>query len=125
MPTVLLVDDNRDLRQVVTEGLGLLGYDVIALDNAIDAINRLREGLRPCISVVDLILPTLASGQWLLASMKGDPDLSDLPVVVWTGLSEQALARMDLSHAAFIMRKPTPIDELARVCSKYCAPAPR
>jgi DNA-binding NtrC family response regulator len=61
-PSVLIVDDERDLRAMLTTGLGELGYDVLEADNVVNAQQMLRDHGRIDIVISDVRMPGGADG---------------------------------------------------------------
>jgi len=111
--TILVVDDEPPLRELVRVSLG----DGYQFDEAadIEAAWEKAHERRPDLVVLDIMLPG-GSGLDLLRRFREDESLADVPVVVlsaWqTGEDEQA-ARA--AGADAFMPKPFAVDELARV----------
>lgn len=78
---VLVVDDDHDLRQTLSEVLTEEGYVVDTAANGLEALGRLRQGSSHPVVVLDLMMPVMDGGQFL-EELKRDPALSDTPVVV-------------------------------------------
>src|SRR5512140_1578984 len=81
-PEVLVVDDECDIREVVTEVLTLDGYRVSAAPNGKVALAQAREH-RPDLIVLDLMMPVMSGWQFLAAQCE-DPELASIPVLVVT-----------------------------------------
>jgi DNA-binding response OmpR family regulator len=82
-PTVLLVDDNQELRETVAENLELDGYYVVSAGDAEEMLRHLRK-VSPDTILLDLILPD-ADGLSLIAKIR---DFTDAPVIVISGKIE-------------------------------------
>jgi CheY-like chemotaxis protein len=78
---VLVVEDERTIREGLQELLAADGYDVIAAAGGEEALELLRAGTRPDLVVMDLMMPEV-SGADLLAAMRADPALAEIPVVI-------------------------------------------
>jgi len=80
--TVLIIEDEDDIRTFASRVLELEGYHVL---QAVDGDEGLRLARQGGISLVllDLRLP-VRDGWAVLSQMKGDPELSSIPVVVFT-----------------------------------------
>jgi CheY-like chemotaxis protein len=78
--TILIVDDDCDLRTVVAELLSLAGYEVAVACDGQDALELLWRGLRPMLIVLDLAMPRM-SGWAFLERLRG-PERSSVPVLV-------------------------------------------
>ena len=56
--TVLVVDDDRDIRDVLTDALEAEGYCVVTAADGQEALDWLRKGIaRPCVILLDLMMP--------------------------------------------------------------------
>lgn len=81
-PSVLVVEDDRDLRGALADLLRLEGgYAVAEAENGLDALRLLRAAPTPELVILDLDMP-LMGGEELLAQLGADPALAALPVVV-------------------------------------------
>ena len=84
-PSVLLVDDDVDIRQALAEVLADEGFTVHAAENGRVALDWLRNngsnGSRPCVVLLDLMMPVM-DGRSFLAARDADPSLSAIPVLV-------------------------------------------
>jgi CheY-like chemotaxis protein len=80
MRTILVVEDEFDVQQVVADVLRDEGYEVSVCGNGREALERLREK-RPDLVVMDVMMPIL-SGTQALEVMRNTPGLDGLPVVL-------------------------------------------
>ena len=81
--TVLYVDDEPDIRQVVELSLGLVeGLHVHTCDSGEGALERI-PSLRPDLVLLDVMMPG-TDGPTTLGRMRADPDMSRIPVVFMT-----------------------------------------
>lgn len=115
-PCVLIVDDDNDIRDVLTEALTDAGYETRCAANGTLAIADMR-GQRPCLVLLDLMMPPL-DGWAVVAAMKADPALAGVPVCVLSAVAERAPV-----GASCVLRKPASLDALLAVVERYCGPA--
>jgi HAMP domain-containing protein/CheY-like chemotaxis protein len=80
---LLVVEDNAAERLGITELLGHEDIDILAVETGAEALAALREQEIDCV-VLDLRLPDM-SGFDLLAQLRDEAELADVPVVVFTG----------------------------------------
>ncbi|MGH7844966.1 MAG: response regulator, partial [Candidatus Binatia bacterium] len=80
---LLIVEDNEVERQSVVELLGHRDVDITTAANGVEAWKALRAGKFDCM-VLDLRLPDI-SGFELLERIRQQPDLQELPIIVFTG----------------------------------------
>ncbi|HEX9067173.1 MAG TPA: response regulator [Ktedonobacterales bacterium] len=85
--TVLIVDDNHELLELIIDSLALLGsYTVLTAENGVDGLTRAVE-MRPDCLVIDIRMPGL-DGYQLVRALRGDPDTADMPMVILTALTQ-------------------------------------
>ncbi|WP_242333447.1 MULTISPECIES: response regulator transcription factor [Anaeromyxobacter] len=112
MVSVLVVDDESDIREAVAEVLADEGYVVHGAGDGAEALRKARA-VHPNIVLLDLMMPGM-NGWEFRAAQKGDPELSDIPVVVLSALGR--VAGMD---AAGFIQKPFDLDELLDAVREY------
>lgn len=83
--TILVVEDDADVRRMLTYVLGALG-DVTACGDGEQALDVLLSGLRPDVIVTDLMMPKM-DGLTLAKELKKDPALARIPLVMLTAKS--------------------------------------
>ena len=108
--SILIVDDDEALRDVLTEALSEEGLDVSCSANGLEALKVLRAGLRPDVILLDLMMPVM-DGWGFREEQSRDPELASIPVVVVT--AAHWLHKPIDAHA--IVRKPFKLDELLGV----------
>jgi DNA-binding response OmpR family regulator len=85
---VLIIDDNRDLLDLITQSLTLLGdYTVVTADNGADGL-ALAVEMRPDCAVIDVKMPGL-DGYQLVRALRGDPDTAGMPLIILTALTQE------------------------------------
>ncbi|MGC3997522.1 MAG: response regulator [Anaeromyxobacter sp.] len=108
-PTVLVVDDDTDLRDTLGELLVEEGYDAQTCENGQAALARLREGgLSPRLILLDLMMPVMNGWQFREQQLQ-DARLREIPVVVMT--ASRGLDGAPL-RAQEILYKPVGLGEL-------------
>ncbi len=123
LPTVLLVDDDLDLREAAAEALEDAGYRVVRADDGRRALDEMtRGGLRPDLILLDMMMPNL-DGWGFRVAQKQVPDIARIPVVALTAyaLTEDERNQLD---AAAILRKPVALEELMRAVEGVSRPSP-
>ncbi len=105
MVSVLVVDDESDIRDAVAEVLADEGYVVHGAGDGAEALRKARA-VRPSVVLLDLMMPGM-NGWEFRAAQKGDPDIQDIPVIVLS-----ALGRVSGIDAADYIQKPFDLDRL-------------
>lgn len=117
--TVLVIDDNRAIREPLIELLETEGFRTRGVANGRDALRALREGYPACMILLDLTMPIM-DGWSFRAAQRADEGLAAIPIVVVTALLDpQAEARKLGAVAGF--HKPIDIDALLRAIAVHCA----
>jgi CheY-like chemotaxis protein len=103
--TVLVVEDDPDIREMVSTLLGMAGFAVVACENAECALNALRE------QQFDLLLTDYAlprhSGLWLLENAEAEGLIQGTPVLIVT-----AHPNVEGTSAYEVIQKPFDLDDL-------------
>jgi CheY-like chemotaxis protein len=117
--TVLIVDDDVGLREAFAEFLAEEGYDVATADDGQDAFRHLRRGLRPCVILLDLMMPGMDGWEFRRQQVKDD-DLKDIPVIVVTaaGLSD-AKVKAQLGDVD-VLPKPSSLEAILAAVHRRC-----
>ena len=106
---ILLVEDDRALREVITEALGEDGYSVDCADNGISALELARQA-PPDLAIVDLMMPHM-DGEQFCARVRQVHGLERLPIIVVSAArnTEEVSDRLGVAAA---LRKPFDLFEL-------------
>jgi two-component system chemotaxis response regulator CheY len=112
---ILLVEDDSGIRESVAEVLELEGYHVSAVANGSDALEWLARELPPDVLLVDLVMPVM-NGSELLARVKADPRLSDVPSILMTAAIPSAQSPVPAADAT--LPKPFELDALLDVVGR-------
>jgi CheY-like chemotaxis protein len=107
---VVVVDDDFDIRAMLTMVLEIEGYRVLAAANGRDALEKLRDRPSPSLIVLDLMMPVMNGAQFR-AAQRSSPELAAVPVVVLTGDGATAEMSATLDACAWL-RKPIKLDTL-------------
>jgi CheY-like chemotaxis protein/anti-sigma regulatory factor (Ser/Thr protein kinase) len=86
-PDVLVVDDDPTVRDVTERFLTREGFSVVTADGGREGLRLARE-LHPAAVTLDVMMPDL-DGWTVLAAIKGDPLLADIPVILMTIMDEK------------------------------------
>ena len=123
--TVLVAEDDPELRELLRVALECDGYAVTLVSNGRDALTRLRTTPHTCMILLDLELPVM-DGRAFRAVQLRDRSLAWIPVVVLSGGVNAAREAREIGARAFI-RKPVDMDELRTALSRVgcCLARPR
>jgi len=117
-PTVLVVDDEPNIRRLLEIHLTGAGYAVLTASDGIEALERVRE-CRPHLIVLDVMMPRL-DGMHVLRTLKADPATVDIPVLMLTARGGSDDMRHGWQDGAdFYMPKPFNPEELRSVLDRF------
>jgi CheY-like chemotaxis protein len=117
--SILIVEDDSDLRQALSEVLRDEGYSVAMAADGREALDRLRRDLRPSLILLDLTMPVM-NGWQFRAEQRQDPALSAIPVVVLSAGEHLAEQMVPLGIDDYVP-KPIELSHLLRTIERYCS----
>jgi CheY-like chemotaxis protein len=85
LPKILVVEDDADLLVMIKTMLQAVGEVTLARDGQ-DALDLLKTGFKPDVIVTDLMMPRM-DGLTLAKTLKGDPNIGNIPLVMLTAKS--------------------------------------
>jgi two-component system, OmpR family, response regulator CpxR len=102
-PTVLVVDDDEAIREVIAEVLRDEGYVVVCAENGQRALEVLRRDRHPDLLLLDLMMPVMSGWEVLEQLKEGGDNLSKVPIVIISataspGPYEHLTKPIDLNH---------------------------
>lgn len=117
--TLLLVDDDAQIHDLLGAMLTRDGYRVLHASNGREAVARAR-GDRPAAILLDIMMPQI-DGWTVLSELKNDPGLSSIPVIIVSMLDERPLG-LSLGAAEFLT-KPIERAKLVATIERYIVPS--
>ncbi|MDH7598450.1 MAG: response regulator [Sedimentisphaerales bacterium] len=85
---ILIIDDDPDFVDAITNLLDAKGYEVASASNGKDGIQKARqEG--PDLILLDVMMTTRSEGFDVARELKADPQLMSIPVVLVTGVRKE------------------------------------
>lgn len=115
---ILIVEDNKDCRDLLAKFINRLGYDAIEADSGREAIGKAFE-MHPDLILMDIYLPDII-GDKIIARLKANPATQDIRVIVTTALLEGTTKKHALrAGAAEILEKPFSITTMREVLDRY------
>jgi two-component system, OmpR family, phosphate regulon response regulator PhoB len=112
---VLIVEDERPIREMISFGLKRAGFDVREAEDCRSA-RALLADRRPDLILIDWMLPDM-SGLELTRSLKRDRELRDLPIIMLTARAEESdkVAGLDGGADDYVTKPFSPRELLARI----------
>jgi CheY-like chemotaxis protein len=113
--TVLLVEDDPDIRDIMQVALEEEGYRVKTAEIGKVGFEILIKYPRPSLVLLDMRMPVM-DGRQFLDLVKLDESLTNVPIVVVSANADTSNSK----GASAIMQKPTSLSKLLNLVSNYC-----
>jgi two-component system OmpR family response regulator len=115
--TVLVVDDDADIRASISELLEDHGYTTIEARDGRQALEHLQQRQQPACLILDLWMPELDG--WSLATAMGKGEVPSVPTILVTAASSDSGYPVP---AGQVLRKPIDPDQLLRLVATLTRP---
>ncbi len=113
--TVLVVEDDDAIRQSLVDLLVAEGYSTYAASNGKDALALLEDIPKPCLILLDLMMPIMDG--WEFSKLKEkNTILAPIPIVVVSAYPTQVGLQGSVAH----IKKPIHVNTLLAVVREYC-----
>jgi CheY-like chemotaxis protein len=113
--TIMVVDDDDDIRDALGEVLRAAGHTVVSACNGHEALELLRQNQSVCLVLLDLMMPVM-DGYRFLEAQKRDPEIAGVPVAIITA----GTAERERIERTPLLRKPIKLQTLMSLIAKYC-----
>jgi DNA-binding NtrC family response regulator len=117
---LLIVEDDRGVRDSLVDVLNEEGYEASVASDGAEALALLKHLPRPCLIVLDLLMPVL-DGEGFLRVLDARPDREDFVVAVMSANLpvERYVGRRGILR---VLKKPFDMDEILRLAEEHCVP---
>jgi signal transduction histidine kinase/ActR/RegA family two-component response regulator len=115
LDTILVIDDDPVVRDLMSRFLTRLGFHVVAAANGEEGL-RLAKQVNPIVVTLDVIMPD-CDGWAVLNKLKADPELAEIPVIMVTVVDNESMG-FELGASNYLI-KPVDRDRLAVLIEKY------
>ncbi|MFO7167760.1 MAG: response regulator [Chloroflexota bacterium] len=117
--TILVVDDEAGIRQLLEVFLTHHGYSTASVANGAEALNYLRRSqVLPDMILLDMMMPVMGGTDFRLAQLQ-DPRIAAVPVVLMSAAAELPEETSPLQFAAHLP-KPIDFEALRALVERYC-----
>ena len=113
--TVLIVEDEELLREMMRDALEMNGYAVVTAEHGQDALTKLADIEHLCLVILDLLMPVM-DGRTFVAKIRERIELASVPIVVHTSAPGQTPDGVTRT-----IQKPLFFDRLLSIVREYCA----
>lgn len=115
---ILIIDDTRDILQILSRRLQSWGYEVLTTENGEEGL-RIAKEQTPHLILLDVMMPKM-KGREVCARLKSDPKTEKIPVIFLTalGLADHVKGGMDLGAEDYIVKpfEPEELKERVAIC---------
>ena len=117
MKTVLVIEDNLEIRENMCEILELEGFRVIAATDGTAGLQMATEDL-PHVILCDILMPSL-DGYGVLTAIRKNPETKNIPFIYVTASAEKSEVKlaMDMGADGYV-RKPFDVNDLMEAINK-------
>ncbi|HLK35929.1 MAG TPA: response regulator [Polyangiaceae bacterium] len=112
--TILVVEDERDLREMLCEALELHGYDAVPAVDGQAALEALERIDLPCMVLLDLLMPGM-NGWDFIEKMRAHSTYAKVPVIVHSSAPAAAP-----QGATGVLTKPLDLERLLEIVRGFC-----
>lgn len=115
MPTIVIVEDNPDLFEILKESLTREGYQVKTANNGIDGLKLIKD-TAPDLVCLDVMMPGM-DGIEVCRELRADKSLRGLPIMMLTAKGDESDVVLGLGVGAddYITKPARPKELIARV----------
>ena len=110
---VLVVEDDRDIRDAISEFLRAEGFQVYEAENGQEAMSMLPSMPHPILILADMMMPVM-DGPALIAALRQDDQFASLPVVIVSASNAPGL------EGYRRIKKPIDLDDLLKIVNEFC-----
>ena len=111
-PKILVVEDDSDVRRLYAIGLNQRGFEVKLASTGAEAIERIANGEKPDVILLDWLLPIMDDSE-VLARLGGDGATAHIPVIVISGQPAPPPERLDPRVQCWLT-KPVTVEQLIK-----------
>jgi len=91
MKKVLIVDDNPDVRKIVSKLIQVSGYKALIAKNGMEGMGIVKDD-KPDLIILDVVMPK-ESGVRMYHELKSDDDLKDIPVIMLSAIPKKSFLK--------------------------------
>jgi len=117
-PKIILIEDDRDIRESTQEVLEGEGYGVEAFVNGKAAIARLHHKPEPCLILLDLMMPVMNGAEFTEEFKKLPATIVPIPVYLCSATACPEDSKRLACHG--FIKKPVDLNVLLTIVQNYC-----
>ncbi len=116
MKTILVVDDNKEVRELVKTTLGMESYQVLECSSGEEALGVAQQAL-PDLIILDISMPGGMNGIEVVRRLKSGPQPLDCPIIILSGMGRRKHKKEALEAGAldFFAKPFSPLELIEKV----------
>ena len=114
---ILLVEDDKNMREALYEILDSAGYAVTATSDGTEALAH-ANGHLPHLVITDLVMPDKTGVEFIRSIRKSGGELSKVPILVLTGYDGMVVYGAKLAGANKVLKKPNDLEHLTEAITE-------
>jgi CheY-like chemotaxis protein len=122
--SILVADDNDDIREAIVEALENEGYQVRAARNGSEALEILKTMPVPTLILLDLMMPVMSAWEFLDAQKRDARFAAHQVVTISAVNSQQSIEDPTPLDTAGSIQKPFSLGKLWEKVAEFCGPPP-
>jgi CheY-like chemotaxis protein len=115
---VIIIEDDDEIRESMRDALETEGYSVAVFRNGREAINGLQGHIKPCLILLDLMMPVMDGWEFMEAWKNLPGTYASTPVFIISAVADQQ--KVKAAGAAGYIKKPMDLDILLQMVRKHC-----
>jgi len=116
--SILVVEDDDDIRNAIVDLLETEGYSTESAVNGKDALDKLDVIPKPCLVLLDMMMPIMNGREFLDTVMKNS-HLAPIPVLIVSAVADKT----NTEGSVGFLKKPIDIEVVLKVVGQYCQSA--
>ena len=113
--TILIIEDDQDLRESMKDALELEGYKVQTAANGKEGLSAIKNIPKTCLIMVDMLMPIMG-GREFIDTLKQDLELAQVPILVVSSVA----TKENTNGAIGFIKKPADLNTILQMIQTYC-----
>ena len=116
---IIIIEDDRDLRETMKELLEMEGYSVLTAANGREGLDLIAREGGPCLILLDLMMPVMNGWEFLDAMQRNQQELlARTKVAVVSAAAD--IAEVQQQYGCSVLKKPVSVDRLYALANAAC-----
>ena len=112
--TLLVIDDDADIREALKTVLEEEGYNVVMAVNGEEGLKKLKATSGTCLILLDMMMPVM-NGKKFIEALLSDRKLKSIPIIVVSATADQACSQ----GAVELIKKPFNLHQLITSVARH------